>query len=248
MLKSIIALAVLTSMPLAYSMDASKRVEALEKNMEGKTFKATATMTVKRDSEERNLKMKMWWKDRKFAFVKVLEPKKDAGTGSLRIKMDLWQYLPKVNRIIRVPSSMMLQSWMGSDFTNDDLVRGGSLSNDYTHKELGKEKVAGHDTVKIECTPKPSAPVVWGKIQVWVREADNAPVKQEFYTEKGDMVKVLLGENFQKFGSHTIPTKLSMKNMKKVGSETVISYDPSTVEFDTDISDDLFTQENLRRP
>lgn len=229
-------------------MDPTKRIEAVEKNSEGTTFQAIAVMTVKRGNEERHLKMKIWWKERKFAFLRILEPKKDFGTTSLRINTDLWQYLPKINRIIRVPSSMMLQSWMGSDFTNDDLVRGGSLSQDYTHKELLKEKILGHDTVKIECVPKSSAAVVWGKVYLWVRDSDNVPIKHEFYTEKGILVKTLEGDAIQKFGTHTIPTKLSMKNLKKKDSETIITYDPSTIKFDVEIPNSVFTQENLRRP
>lgn len=231
-----------------FSMDPGKRIAAAEKHLEGNSFMATATMTVKREAEERSMKMNLWWKGRKYAFIRVLEPKKDAGTGNLRIDMNLWQYLPKVNRIIRVPSSMMLQSWMGSDFSNDDLVRGGSLLNDYTHKEIAKEKVLDHSTVKIECTPKPNAPVVWGKINVWVREADNSPVKHEYYSERGVLIKVLEGENFETFGNHIIPTKLTMKNIKKNNSYTIISYDKNTVMFDTEIPDIIFTQENLRRP
>lgn len=231
-----------------HAESASKRVEESEKHIQGKSFVATGTMTVVRGKEDRKMKMKLWWKDRKFALIRILEPKKDEGTGNLRIKSDLWQYLPKVNRIIRVPSSMMLQSWMGSDFSNDDLVKGGSLLTDYTHKELGKEKILGQDTVKIECTPKPDAPVVWGKVILWVRASDNAFIKQEFYTEKGDLIKVLSGDNIQKFGSHTIPIKLSMKNMKKDNSETIIEYEKDTIEFDKDIPESFFTQENLRKP
>lgn len=225
----------------------SERVAAAEKNVEGKSFKGTGTMTVKRDSESRTMKMKFWWKDRRLALIRVIEPKKDAGTGNLRVGLDLWQYLPKVNRIVRVPSSMMLQSWMGSDFSNDDLVRGGSLHGDYTHKELGQEKIGSDDTVKIECTPKPTAPVVWGKVILWVRAKDNAPVKHEYYTEKGDLIKVMSGENIQTFGSHNVPLKMTMKNLKKENSETTIEYEKSSIEFDSDIPDSIFTQENLRR-
>lgn len=237
-----------SSLSSAAPLSADQRVEAMEKNIEGKSFKSVATMTVKRGDEERTMKMRIWWKGRTHAFIRVLEPKKDSGTGNLRVQTDLWQYLPKVNRIIRVPSSMMLQSWMGSDFSNDDLVRGGSISQDYTHKELSKESVNGIESVKIECTPKPSAPVVWGKINLWVRASDNAMVKQEFYNERGDLVKVMEGEQFQVFSGHAIPTKLTMKNVKKENSATVVSYDISTVEFDSDIPDNVFTQENLRKP
>ena len=233
--------------PVVFAQTPTQRVAAAEKNVEGKTFKGIGVMTVKRDSEIRTMKMKFWWKDRRLALIRVLEPKKDSGTGNLRIGTDLWQYLPKVNRIIRVPSSMMLQSWMGSDFSNDDLVKGGSLLTDYTHKALGNEKIGTHNAVKIECTPKPTAPVVWGKVILWVRASDNAPIKHEYYTEKGDLVKVMEGEKFENFGNHHMPTRLTMKNLKKQNSETNIEYEKSSIEFDTDIPDNLFTQENLRR-
>jgi hypothetical protein len=143
---------------------------------------------------------------------------------------------------------MMLQSWMGSDFSNDDLVKGGSLSGDYTHTELAKEVVSGHKTIKIQCNPKPNAPVVWGKVNLWVREIDNSPVKYEYYSERGELIKVLEGESYEKFGSHIIPTKMTMKNIKKNNSMTIITYEKSSIKFDSDIPDNIFTQENLRRP
>lgn len=240
----IIALILLSSNALAIT--ASERIDAVEKHTEGKSFIATAKMTVSRGQDERVLKMNFWWKDKTKALIRVLEPKKDKGTGNLRIGFDLWQYLPKVNRVIRIPSSMMLQSWMGSDFSNDDLVRGGSLFRDYTHKELGEEDFGGTLAVKIECLPTKDAVVVWGKVIVWVRKKDNVPLKQEFYSEAGKLLKVMLGENIQSFGTHTIPTKLTMNKIGKADSKTVIEYEPSTIKFDTQISDKTFTQENLR--
>lgn len=243
---SIFILTFIFSLPL-YAQTASQRVLGAEKNIEGKSFKAIGTMTVKRDNEQRQMKMQIWLKDRKAALIRVLEPKKDRGTGNLRVKMDLWQYLPKVNRIIRVPSSMMLQSWMGSDFSNDDLVKGGSLYADYTHKEIAKGKLGTQEAVKIECTPKPNAPIVWGKVIIWVLAANNAPLKHEYYTEKGELVKVMVGEQIEKFGNHYVPTKLTMKNLKKKNSETIIEYEKSSIVFDSEIPESLFTQENLRK-
>lgn len=231
----------------AADISPTQRVAAAEKNLEGKTFTATATMTVDKDGNTRTMKMKTWWKNRKLALVKILEPKKDHGTGNLRIDLDLWQYLPKVNRIVRIPSSMMLQSWMGSDFSNDDLVRGGSLANDYTHQLLSRETLNGAPTEKIACTPKPNTPIVWGKIVIWIQTIDNAPIKQEFYNEKGELIKTLIGTNIKRFGTHSIPTHLRMQHAKKENSSTEIEYDPKTIVFDKDIPDSVFTQENLRK-
>lgn len=228
-------------------MTATERVQATERNIEGQSFFSAASLQVFKDGETREMKMKIWWKNRRLAMVKILEPKKDRGTGNLRIETDLWQYLPNVNRIIRIPSSMMLQSWMGSDFSNDDLVRGGSLARDYTHKSLGKEKIDGQDAEKIECTPKPNAPIVWGKVILWARFSDSAPMKEEFYSERGELLKIMNGKSIQRFDNHSIPTEVRMTSVKKKNSYTIIKYDPKTVMFDRNIPDDLFTQENLRK-
>lgn len=247
-MKKELTLALLILLPAySYSITPSERIRNVEKNIEGKTFKAIATMIVVRNDQERRMKMKLWWKDRKLALISILEPKKDQGTGNLRIKTDLWQYLPKVNRIVRVPSSMMLQSWMGSDFTNDDLVKSGSLFSDYTHKEIGKDKIGSDDVIKIECSPKSNSAVVWGKVLVWLREQDDVPMKQEYYSEKGELIKVMEGRNIKKFGNHTIPTQMTMTNLKKNGNKTHIEYEHDSIEFDKDIPDSLFSQENLRK-
>lgn len=226
---------------------AKERVSRAQRHLEGETFQGIAAMRVVRGTTERKMRMKFSWKERKYALIRILEPKKDAGTANLRINTDLWQFLPKVNRIIHIPSSMMLQSWMGSDFSNDDLVRGGSLRDDYTHKELGREKLGKNDTVKIECLPKKDAPVVWGKIIIWVRKLDSSPVKQEFYSEKGKLIKVMEGENHATFEGHTIPLRMTMKTVSKGGDFTVIDYEKSSIAFDQKIPAGNFTQESLRK-
>jgi len=231
----------------SFALTPTQRIKALEDNLQGKTFMSTATMKVVRDNDSRQMKIKLWWKERKFALIKILEPQKDKDTGNLRIGTDLWQYLPKVNRIIRIPSSMMLQSWMGSDFSNDDLVKNGSLFNDYTHKLVKKDKIEKQDVEIIECLPRPDAPVVWGKIIVTVRVKDSAPLKQEFYSEKGKLIKILEGSNIKKFGTHNIPTTLKMTNVTKKNTYTVIEYEAKTVKFDDVINDSFFNQQQLRR-
>lgn len=223
-------------------------VKRAETHLEGKSFQGRLSMVVDRDGNQRTLGMQVWMRGREAALIKISHPPKDRGTGNLRLKMDLWQYLPNVNRVIRVPSSMMLQSWMGSDFTNDDLVRASSLLNDYTHKILSKEDSAEGKLVKIELTPKKDAAVVWGKVLLWVREKDAAPVKQEFYNEKNELVKLMQGENLHQFGAHVIPLKMKMTNVKKNGQFTAITYDEKSIRFDEAIGDEIFTQLNLQKP
>lgn len=226
--------------------DADALIEKSENHIRGKSFRGKMTMTVEHSGTTRTLTMRNWSVGREKSFVKVLSPAKDRDSGNLRIDLNLWQYLPNVERIIKIPPSLMLQSWMGSDFTNDDLVKTSSLTRDYTHRVLGREKYQEFEAVKVECIPKPNAPVVWGKVVAWVRAGDGVPLKQEFYTENGELMKAMEGSEVKTFGQRTIPTKLVMRNLKKNDSRTTLKYDE--VNFDENIPDSIFTQENLRRP
>lgn len=224
--------------------DADKLISAMEKNVRGTSFTATVSMNVKKPEFERTLGMKIWTKGRDKALVKILSPAKDKGTSNLRLGLELWQFLPNVDKVIRIPPSLMLQSWMGSNFTNDDLVRLSSLDKDYTKKLISTEKLNGVEVAKIECTPKADAPVVWGKIMIWVTLDQSVGVRQEFYTERGKLVKTLEGSEIKTFGTHRIPTVLVMTDAKGSGSSTTIRYD--AVEYDKDLADSLFTQQNLK--
>jgi outer membrane lipoprotein-sorting protein len=216
-----------------------------EQNTMGDSLQSTVTMTITRGSSQRELKFKIQQWKREKALVKVLEPRKDRDTGSLRLGMGLWQYLPNINRVVRIPPSMMLQSWMGSDFTNDDLVKTSSLSRDYTHQIEGTDTIDGQAVTKIVCDPKPDAPVVWGKVRLWVRTADGVSIRQEFFSEHGELLKVMNGTVVKTIGKHTLPTVLTMTVPKKPGDQTTMRFEG--VVFDQSIEDSVFTQENLRR-
>lgn len=227
------------------SNEATELIAKSEMHIRGKSFQAEMQMVVENNSGTRALNMQIWTQGREKALVKVLKPTKDRNTGNLRIGLDLWQYLPNIERIVKIPPSMMLQSWMGSDFTNDDLVKSSSLERDYDHQIESKEMIQGEKAVKIRCLPKPTAPVVWGKVIAWVRAGDGVPLKQEYYSEDGELLKVMEGTQIKSFGSHTIPTHLLMMNLKKKDSRTTLIYD--RVIYDETISDKVFTQENLRK-
>jgi outer membrane lipoprotein-sorting protein len=225
--------------------DATELIKKSEFQTRGKSVESDMSMTVIRGTTTRNLEIKVWAEGNDKAVVKILAPAKDRDTGNLRIKFDLWQYLPNLERTIKIPPSMMLQSWMGSDFTNDDLVKTTSVSRDYTHKLLGEEVFNGMKTFKIECTPKKDAPIAWGKIIMWVRNPDAVPVKNEFYTESGELAKISIGTDLKTFGAHTVATKLSMKLPRKPDHETRIDY--KDLRFDRDIPANTFTQEFLKK-
>lgn len=220
-------------------------IKKAEHHTRGETLESRMRMTVIRGSAERRLEIKAWTVGKDKAVVKILSPEKDRDTGNLRVKFDIWQYLPNLERTIKIPPSMMLQSWMGSDFTNDDLVKTSSISRDYTHTVIGEEVVAGMKTYKIECIPRKDAPIAWGKMFIWVRNPDGVPVKHEYYSENGQLAKIMLGTELKTFGSHTLPTKLSMKLPRRAENETRIEY--LALKFDHEIPESTFTQEFLKK-
>ncbi len=234
--------------PVESEMSDNKALELvrkLEKNSRGETFNGEMNMTVTHGSNVRKLGIRVWSRGKELALVRILEPARDKGTGNLRVKNDLWQYLPRVEKTVKVPSILLFQSWMGSDFSNDDLVKSTSLERDYVHKYIGEEKVGDVTAAKIEGIPKPDAKIVWGKITLWVTPKDGALVEQDFYTEAGKLVKRLKGTDHKTFGKYTIPTKLTMQDLKNENSSTEIVY--SRVEFDRILGDEVFTLKELEK-
>lgn len=134
-----------------------------EETMRGDTAQAAMKMVIKKPGFTRTLEIRSWTKGRKKALVEILSPAKEEGISSLRVTNQMWNYLPKTDQVVRVPTSLMLQSWMGSDFTNDDLMESSSLVKDYTHPSLKMIKLKSQSLVVIECIPRPNAPVVWEK-------------------------------------------------------------------------------------
>lgn len=226
-------------------IDAEKLVKQAEDQTLGNSFHGKLHMTIERPDSKRELDILSWSEAHKKSVVKILKPEKDKGTANLRLDYDLWQYLPKVERLIKIPPSLMLQSWMGSDFTNDDLVKTSSFVRDYTHEFVGYGTIDGQKVAKIICHPKPNAPVVWGKLEMWIEPNKASILQEDFYTETGEVLKRLKGSNVKTFGTHTIPSKLSMTTVKKNTTTTLEYID---AHFDDNIKKDIFTQSFLKSP
>lgn len=226
-------------------IDPAKLVKRVEEQQLGKTFRGKLKMTITRPDSKRELEILSWTENRSKSVIKILNPVKDRGTGNLRKQFDLWQYLPKVERTIKIPPSLMLQSWMGSDFTNDDLVKTSSFVRDYTHEFAGFETIDGTKVAKIICKPKPDAPVVWGKLEMWIEPNDAVIIREDFFSEQGEVIKRLTGSNIKKFGSHTIPARLEMTTLKK-NTSTVLEYVEAT--FDEPHKKDVFNEAFLKSP
>ncbi len=226
--------------------DARELVKRTDLALRGRTQQGKARMTVRTPDWERTLEMDYWSVNPDKSFILIRAPAKEAGTSTLRLGSNMWNYLPKVERVIKIPPSLMLQPWMGSDFTNDDLVKESSLVNDYTHRVTGEMVEGGDDCYQVLATPRPDAPVVWGKLVLAVRKSDSLPRKEEFYDEKGRLVKVLTYEDIRRAGDRNFPMRWKMVSLTKPGHETVLVY--QDLKFDATIPERVFTQRNMKRP
>lgn len=220
-------------------------IERAENALWGKTLQAQLTMTVTTPRWTRRLELAAWIERPRRSFIRILAPAKEAGIGSLRIGAEMWNYLPTVERTIKIPPSMMLQPWMGSDFTNDDLVKESSLLDDYRHRIVAADTAAGAPVYVVESIPKPDAAVVWGRIIMRVRQADFLPVREEFYDERGKLVRVMTFSNIRPLGGRTIPTTWEIRPTAKPGNATTLVMTRAT--YDTPIPGEIFTQRNLEK-
>ena len=230
---------------VAQEPPAQEIVDRAESALWGKTLQAQLTMTVATPRWTRTLELSAWIERPRRSFIRILAPAKEAGIGSLRIGAEMWNYLPTVERTIKIPPSMMLQPWMGSDFTNDDLVKESSLVTDYTHRTVARDTADGLHVYVVESTPKPDAAVVWGKIIMRVRRADFLPVREEFYDERGTLVRVMMFSDVKTLGGRLIPTRWEMRPTTKSGNVTTVVMTRAT--FDTPIAGEIFTQRNLEK-
>lgn len=214
-----------------------------EERMRGKTAQASLQMLITRSSYTRRLTLRSWSVGNDRALVEILNPPKEEGVASLRNSDQMWNYLPKADQVVRVPTSLMLQSWMGSDFTNDDLMKASSLSRDYNHKKVSEETLDGEKTVLIDCLPLPSAPVVWGKVRYWARKSDGLPMKQEFYDDAKKLVRTIEFSRFKKMDGRVIPTIVKVVKADSKESTSIIY---TKIVYDRTIPEVQFDKDSIR--
>lgn len=229
---------------MAADPTAQDLIKEAEDLMRGQSNVGTMTMIITTPHWERSMTMDFWEKGKDLSFVKVSAPPKEAGTVSLKVDQNMWNYIPSVEKVIKVPPSMMMQSWMGSDFSNDDLVRESSISRDYNASISGKKTTPDGDVYILDLIPKPEAAVVWGKITAYVRAADHIPVKYEYYDERGKLIRVMDLSDVKRMGGRNIPTVWTMVPKTKEGRKTVVILDK--IEFNVPISDDVFSLSKLK--
>jgi len=216
-------------------------MKKVDDNMRGQNVYMKMNMSITSRGHKRTMKMETWAQGSKKSFVKTLYPPKDKGITFLSLENQMWQYVPKIERVIKIPPSMMLQNWMGSDITNDDMVKQSSIVDDYDAKIIKKEG----DFVSIELIPTEDAAVVWGKIVSRIDTKTYTNTKDIFYDEDGVKIRIFTYENVKKFGKYYTPTYWKIMPVDKKGNFTEITIED--VRYDSDISDKYFKKSALKR-
>jgi outer membrane lipoprotein-sorting protein len=234
----------------AASLGAKQLVERFEEIFRGQTAQMKASMKIERPRWTRTMTFRSW-DDRAGdrAFVRILSPSKDRGTGFLRESKTLWTYLPRVERTTRIPPSMMLQPWMGSDFTNDDLVRESSLIEDYEPSDLGIREIEGQTLRGIQLVAREEAPVVWARVEIWFDPSNFVPLLQVNYDEpepgRYEPIREMRYSDVREVQGRPLPHAWVMTPLDKPGHVTSIRIEE--MQFDEPLDDGIFTQANLKR-
>ncbi len=244
--KFIFSLLVFLMAASAFGQTAKEVIHESEKRFRGvKSVEAEITMTIVRPNWTREMSMKSWSKGTEYALILVTSPERDKGTTNLKRGREVWSWMPRIERSIKLPPSMMSQSWMGSDLTNDDLVREFSIVEDYSHA-FGEEKVIeGKSCWKIILTPKEDAAVVWGKVIMFISKDDYLQLRSEFYDEEGYLVNVMQGSEIEERDGRKIVTKMEMIPVEEEGQKTVLKY--GEMKFDKEIPDSFFSIQNMKK-
>ena len=220
-------------------------IDRVDRILRGDSSHGIATMEVVTEHWSRSMTMEVWSLGTDYSLIRVTAPPKEAGTATLKAKQDIWNYLPKVDRTIKIPASMMSGAWMGSHFTNDDLVKESRLIEDYDI-ETSYEGDRDSATVwEFKLTPKPEAPVVWGYIEYRIRKADYMPIWARYYDEDGGLSRTLEFSEFRKMGGRLVPAVMNMHPEDKPGERTTMIYD--SIDFDIDLKQSFFSLQTLKR-
>jgi outer membrane lipoprotein-sorting protein len=230
---------------VAEERDATAIVQEAINHWRGLTSDGVMTMVIHRPDWERSMTMRAWTKGDDRSLVRVLEPRKDRGNGTLTDDNSMWSYSPKVNRVIKIPSSMMGQSWMGSDFSNKDIARADDIVKMYGHSILSTEEAGGVTIYEIQSIPHEDAAVVWGREVLKIR-SDYVVAEHRFYDQDGVLVKTLTSLEIGEMGGRTIALRQRMA--KEESPEEWTEIQVVSVEYDIELPDGLFTLSNLRNP
>ena len=227
-------------------LTAKEMIRKMMDSLHGDTSVGTMDMEVVTPDWDRTISMKWWEKGESLMLVRILSPARDTGNGTLKIDNNLWNYILAFDETVHIPPAMMAQSWMGSDFTNDDIVRESDIVDDYTQVIESMEEIDGTSTYKILMTADPSQPVPWLTIRVWLRTEDLLPIREEYYNDDGSLARYMVFSEFKMMHDRMTPTVWRMVPLDKEGHYTEMTY--TDIQFDVDVSDNTFTLQTLQNP
>lgn len=237
---------ILFSLASAFGQDAKEIVKKADEKWNGeKSSQGTMTMTIVRPTWERTIQFKIWTLGRDYSMTLITSPAKEKGQAFLKRETEMWNWMPSISRMIKLPPSMMADGWMGSDYTNDDILKESSMVVDFTHKIVGSEIIDGWDCWKIEMLPNEDAAVVWGKIIKWISKDEYLMMKSEYYDEDDYLVKTEFGSDVKVMDGRKIPCKIEIVPADKENQKTVVILDD--IEFNVSIQDSFFSQQNMKR-
>lgn len=228
-----------------FAQDANEIIKGMEENFRGSNNISTMKMSIVRPKYTREITLKSWNIGEEFSLIRIQDPAREKGVSFLKREKEIWNWMPSIERVIKMPPSMMMQSWMGSDFTNDDLVRSSSIIDDYDAEIIAEEEIDGHNCYKIQMVPKEGSDILWGKVLTWITVEDNLQLRSEFWDEDDYLVNTIEMSGIKEMDGRTITTKMVMSPEEEDGLSTIIEF--LEIDFDADLKESFFTVQNMKR-
>jgi outer membrane lipoprotein-sorting protein len=229
----------------AQTLSATDIVRKADEKFNGeKSSIMVMSMTIIRPTWQRTVEFKNWTLGRDYALTLITAPAKDIGQTFLKRATEMWSWNPAISRLIKLPPSMMSQGWMGSDFTNDDILKESSVVNDYTHEITGEEIVDGRLCYKIRMVVKEDAAVVWGHQIRWIDKKDFLVLRVQLYDQDGSLVRTEAGSEIKTMDQRLVPSRLELVPAEEPGNKTII--DIKEIKFNVEIKESFFSQQNMK--
>ncbi|PKP52639.1 MAG: outer membrane lipoprotein-sorting protein [Bacteroidetes bacterium HGW-Bacteroidetes-1] len=245
MKKHIVSILIVLLSIQVFSQDATEIIKKADDKVKGSSSIATMTMKIVRPTWERTVSFKTWGKGVDYSLTIVTAPAKEKGQTFLKRQNDLWSWNPTIERMIKLPPSMMSQGWMGSDYSNDDILKESSIIVDYKHSLIGSENIEGKECFKINLMPKEDAAVVWGSIIKWISRDSYLQLKTQYFDEDETLIKTEIASEIKKMDDREIPTKIEIIPEDNKGNKTIVTIE--SIDFDVKLSDDFFSQQSMKK-
>lgn len=228
----------------SFAQDAREIVRKADEKMRGNTMQAEMVIKILRPAWSREMQCKIWMKGNNLAMILIISPAKDKGIVFLKRKKEVWNWMPVLERNIKLPPSMMSQSWMGTDFTNDDLIKESSVVDDYNHTITGDTVIQNRSCYIIRMIPKPTAAIIWSKVILCIDKKDFLELHSRFYDDDGQLINTMNNYDIKLMHDRVIPTRFEMIPADKKGQKTEMIY--KSVLYNDPIDDGFFSTEKMK--